>query len=318
MYRPIIIDNQGWLSETAGPIRVGAATQPYHAVTLAQVKKLLESGGIASSRSPFVSDLIGNIYDSVCGFCLREIGWFEALDYVYAGRVRSSMQWASNTVMPLVVYVLQDTIILKDDITSFTLSDSIGDEVLDYVYTGKTVDTLISHDNTVTITTVHISDTLVLGHFPTPYTLGDVSETDNNLDYIYTGTIVEPILSEDEIIVLPRTIIEEPITAVEVYAPYTLSDVSDSDGALGYVYDGIGVDPMVVTELYFSPELVQITDTMSLTQVEDGGIIYAALPADTDNELYPSDDIVVQKTKPKPMGETKTMSDGAFGYIEPR
>jgi hypothetical protein len=369
MYRPIIIDNQGWLSETAGPIRVGAATQPYHAVTLAQVKKLLESGGIASSRSPFVSDLIGNIYDSVCGFCLREIGWFEALDYVYAGRVRSSMQWAATTIMPMVVYVLQDTISLSADTTGFelkeigwfeeldyvyagyvgssmqwsattlmpliayavhdtitfsadttvfTLNDSLGDEELDYVYTGAGADTVASNDLARTAALPAIAtDTLSLQAFQTLYTLNDTGSTDGNLAYVYTAAGLEEVVFANIPILLPDIVIHEPITVVEVYAPYTLSDTSDSDGTLGYVYSVKGVEPMIATESYFSPELTVVTDTMLLTKTEGGDLMYASLPIDTE-ELYPSDDIVVQKTKPKPMGEAKTMSDGAYGYVEPK
>jgi hypothetical protein len=370
MYRPIIIDNKGWLSETSGPIRVGAATKPYHAVTLAQAKKLLENSGSYSGRSPFASDSLGFIGDSVTGFCLTEIGWFEQLDYVYAGRIRNSMSLTANVVMPLVVFVLQDTITIKDDTIGFTLSDNVGYEDLDYVYRGDIVETpLPLSDRAVDVSAkMFASDTMILSHAPTLYTLGDTGQTDGNLDYVYTGTGVDYLYQQDAAIVPPLKIIaREPINAVEVYAPYTLGDVAETDGNLDYVYTGSGVDSMVntngavipaklivqepiavveiwspytlgdvtetdgnlcyyegkhiermvVTESYFSPEHIQITDTLTLTPLDDGDLIYAAFPFDDGEEQYPQDGLVVQKTKPKPTGEIKTMSDGAYGYVEP-
>jgi hypothetical protein len=314
--RPIVINTHGFLAQTRGPIRVGTATQPYHAVSLEQVKKLLESiGGSFNNRPPFVASTLGIIKDSAAGFCLSEIGWFEALDYVYTGSVSSSMFIMAKTVMPSIVFVLQDTITLEDDTIVFTLSEVPWYETLDYIYTGKIVDVINSDDDAITPIKITVLDTLTFNSELLIYTLNDVSDTGEILGCVFTGTFVEKITDIDAVNLTSKVVATDHIAFNEFLLPYTLGDAMREDEDHGYIYAGTIVDDVIVVETIFSYESVFTADTMTLTPFDNGDVLYADIPADTA-EQFPLDSLVLQKTKPKLTGEMKTMSDGAYGFIE--
>ncbi|MDR2115381.1 MAG: hypothetical protein LBP87_03260 [Planctomycetaceae bacterium] len=265
MYRPIVIDKAtGFFMVAKSPIRVGEATQPYHAVTLAQVKRMLQSLGTLTG-APFVSSSMGRLSDSAIGMVWSEAGIHELLDFVYKGQVSSSLGRLSDAaIMPLAVYVVSDSMTIADDTTGFTLSDATPNETLDYVYTGKFVED-------VTVTTEGIIPSVV-----------------------------------------PAV---EPVAFLDLPAPYTLSDAM-GDETLDYVYTGAGYEPVNVSDVFFTPDLVVATDTLEITGTTDGDLVYSNMTITTDE--YPSNGLVFQKTKPNPMGETNSMGDRAWGFVEPK
>jgi hypothetical protein len=325
MYRPFVIDadgeHKGVFRVTSGPIRVGEATEPYHAVPLSQVKRLLKQLA-ALGGNPVLTDSFGKFSDRVVGYILSEIGWHEALDYVYAGRVGSSASWSAGAVMPLAVIVFTDTILACDIAAGYPLSEALG-ENLDYVYTGHIVDNVMSYsDNAVLPSALNIvSETITFGDSFTPYVLGDaVAEgTSNDLGYVFTGHIVDVgMVYKAAGVIAAFSKFVEPVSFKDIFTPYTLSDavpqgVSDN---LGYVITALGYNTINMSDTAFSLELIYTVDTITITDSRSGDLIFAETPITVDE--YPLDGYVLQKTKPNPTGESKRMSDRAYGVVEPK
>jgi hypothetical protein len=187
--KPIVISPNGNFQLAHGAIRVGTAVQPYHAVTLAQVKKMLSVITVASSVFRVRDDF--GIYDNAIGFCLSEPGVQEQLNYVYTGKIVDvAMTLTSTAIAPTAKQIIRDVITAIDVFNPYTLFESnyVGCEQWDYVYTGKVVDSFNIEEIPIIQPLVKTTESVTLAFESLSYTLDEKGWTDGNLAYVYTGT----------------------------------------------------------------------------------------------------------------------------------
>jgi hypothetical protein len=259
--RPIGIDTDGSLY-LLNAVRVGRAVQPYHAVPLSQVKKLLSAITVSSGGVFRVQEFF-ELGDNAVGFCLSEPGIQESLDYIYTGKiVDTNMILSATAILPTLSSSshVRESLVIIDVFNPFMLGEpNWTDGNLDYVYTGKVVSTFNIKDAPITLPVTKVSDDLVLAWTSYSHTLGDTAETDGNLGYIYTGTGSGVIHVADAGIVATKQTTSEPLIVADI-------DASD---------------------------LVFLTHTYSTLEFPDKGFVW-------------------EKTKPTPTGERRRLGDRAI------
>jgi hypothetical protein len=217
--KPIVISSNGNFQLAHGAIRVGTAVQPYHAVTLAQVKKMLSTITVANSGNIFRINDTWTLYDKAIGFCLSEPGVQEPLNYVYTGKIVDvAMILTSTAIAPPVTPVIRDVITAIDVFNPYILSelDYTACEQWNYVYTGKVVDRFKIIGLPVTTTVVKVTESVTLLAASLSYALEEKNWTDGNLAYVYTGTGVDVINVEETFITATTTIATDVIAVSEI------------------------------------------------------------------------------------------------------
>jgi hypothetical protein len=267
---PLGIHSDGHFQLLHGPVRVGRAVQPYHAVPLSQVKRLLSAITVSSGGVFRVQDFF-ELYDSATGFCLSEPGIQESLDYIYTGKiVDTNMILSATTILP-------------------TLSSSS-----------------------------HVRERLVIIDVFSPFTLSEPNWTDGNLDYVYTGKVVGDMRLADIPITptIPSVIkASESIVVLGTSYSHILGETGWTDGNLDYVYTGIGVGIITVTDACITIAKQTATDTVLITDVGDRSDLVFLTHTYSTVE-FPDKGFVWQKTKPTPTGERRRLGDRAI--IKPK
>jgi hypothetical protein len=208
--RPIVINSDGRFQRSHGAIRVGTAVQPYHAVPLAQVKKMLSILTVVSSVFRVQDEW--TVSDRAVGFCLSEPGIQEPLDYVYTGRIVDKTRFITDkAITPPAKQVVRDAVTTVDVFNPFTLSEPnyTTGEQWDYVYTGKFIDEIALKDVPITTSSVKTSESITLLSASLSYTLTETGWSDGNLDYVYTGTGVDTTYIEDAFLPSVKMIITD-------------------------------------------------------------------------------------------------------------
>jgi hypothetical protein len=306
--RPIVINLDGSFQLAHGAIRVGEATQPYHAVPLSQVKKMLSmitvTGSVFRVRSEFTFG------DRVVGFCLSEPDAQEPLDYIYTGKiVEETHLITDNVVMPPVLQPIQEIINVIDIFNPYTLSDPGEDvgEIWDTVSTGKFVDVTEWEDTTRITEITKAIDTFIIAEDSSSHTLSEKGYTDGNIGYVYTGVDNDAFSVGDTTITAIRVVTTENIPVIDVSASHVLGEKGWSDGNIGYVYTGTDTDNIVVEDTFITAVKTITTETITTNEIDKSDLVFISLPEKLDT--YPDEGIVVQKTKPSPLKETKKVGD---------
>jgi hypothetical protein len=214
--RPIVLNLDGGFRLSHEAICVGTAVQPYHAVPLAQVKKMLSILTVVSSVFRVGDEWM--VSDRVIGFCLSEPGGQEQFDYIYTGKIVDETKFITDKVIaPPTKQVVQDIMTTADVFNPFVLSEPnyTTGEQWDYVYTGKFVDEIVLEDIPIAVSLVKISESITLLSASLSYTLTETGWSDGNLDYVYMGTGVDTVHIEEIFSIAVKTVTADTITVFD-------------------------------------------------------------------------------------------------------
>jgi hypothetical protein len=250
------------------------------------------------------------------GFVLSEAGWHELLDSVFAGSIRSTMSWQATAVLPAVAFTLTDTITLSDASAGFTLADAMVGEVFDIVASGLIAETAVYNGTGVMIPSVSITETLVLTENPTLYTLSDVpvDSVPENIGYVFTVTGCEAMGFTETLLVRDSVHAEETMTAAVFQSTEIIcAEIPFPAGTLypaenGYIYDAVVTE----TPAYSDDTVITVSP-----------VIMEPLVLTENPTLYTLSEAVIEGTLdsgfvPNPTSDVKSMSDKAYGFVEPK
>jgi hypothetical protein len=201
-----------------------------------------------------------------------------------------------------------------DRVIGFCLSEPGAQEQLNYIYTGKIVeDTKLLTDKIITPPAKQaIQETITIVDVFNPFTLSEPNYvTGEQWNYVYTGKIVEDTnLLTDKTITALAVKTAESITLVTESPSYTLAETGWCDSNLDYVYTGTGVDTVHVEETLIAATKTAAADTMTLFDTDNSDVVSVSPPEEVTE--YPDDGVVLQKTKPAPPREAKTVGDAVI------
>jgi hypothetical protein len=310
--RPIVINSYGDLQLARGAIRVGEATQPYHAVPLSQVKKMLSlitvTGSVFRVRSEF------RFSDMTIGFCLSEPDAQEPLDVIATGRIVEETHFLfDQAITPSANVVVREEIIAADVFNPYTLDDPGADVGEDWniIATGTLVDGAEWKDIASIKELTKATDTITVHEELPTHILSEKGYTDGNIGYVYSGTGDDILILSDNFIPSPAKVITtENIFANVESASHILGDVAWSDGSIGYVYSGTNDHVLHLEDTFITATKTITTETVTTDDVNKSDLVFLSLPKEV--EIYPDDGLVLQKTKPSPTNETKKVGDAVI------
>jgi hypothetical protein len=280
--QPVIINSTGNLQLSHGAIRVGTAVQPYHAVPLGQVRRMLSEIAVTGTGGVFTVYDNFELLDSVIAFCLSEPGFQEKLDYVYVGRVIEDTKSMTDKIIdPPVEQTICEVITAVDVFSPYALSDPnyVIDLGFGSVFTGiLDEDEATFDDAALAVMPEPAIEVITLNEKSFSYTISESGWCDSNLDYVYTGIGTGEVTVEDTFIATSTTIATDTIT---------LSDTNESD-------------------------VVFITLPEEEEAYPDGGMVLQKIkPMPTETKTLGDAVIIPQESKAT---DSCALKDAAFGY----